>query len=118
MRHRRPLAALLALVAALNAGCATTLVMITPYDDRRPEQYRLLWVDAVVVGVATAVGAPLYATGEPGSTEESVGAGLLIGAGVWAAWTLVFGAMLRMPDRPRPRYRGALSPGALRRPSR
>lgn len=92
------------------------MIMITPYDDRRPEQYRLLWVDAVVMGAATAVGAPLYATGDAGSTEEAVGTGLLVGAGAWAMWTLMFLALLRMPDNPRPpsRYRGALSPGPLR----
>lgn len=101
---------LLAVVALAHTACATTAIMITPYDDRRPSQYQLLWADAAVVGAALAVGAPLYATGAPRSTEESVGAGLLLGAAAWATWNLLFLALLRMPDPPpRPsRYRGAL----------
>lgn len=103
-RFTRLAAALLALVAVANASCATTAIMVTDYDQRRPEQYRLLWVDAAVVGASLAVGAPLYGLSEPRSTEETVGAGLLVGAGVWAMWNLLFLSLLRMPDSPAPRY--------------
>ena len=103
-RPTRLAAALLALAAVANASCATTAIMVTDYDQRRPEQYRLLWVDAAVVGGALAVGAPLYGLSEPRSTEETVGAGLLMGASAWAIWNLIFLTLLRMPDSPAPRY--------------
>ncbi len=88
------------LLAMAAEGCATTAIMVTDYDQRRPEQYRLLWVDLAVVGVTSAVGGGLYGASEPSSVGERVGLGMLLGAAVWAGWTLIFSAMLRMPDRP------------------
>ncbi len=98
-RAARTLVIATVVFALLNASCATTMIMITPYRDRRPEQYRLLWVDGAVVAAAVGVGAPLYATSEPATTGERVGLGLLLGAAVWAGWTLILGAMLRMPGQ-------------------
>lgn len=98
-RAARTLVVATVVFALLNASCATSLIMITPYQDRRPEQYRLLWVDGAVVAAAVGIGAPLYATSDPETTGERVGLGLLLGAAVWAGWTLILGAMLRMPGQ-------------------
>jgi len=85
-------------LALANQSCAMTSIMFTDYRQRRDEQYRLLIVDAAVVGTALAVGAPLYALSDTGSTREDVGQGLLWGALGWAAYTLLMFAIIRMPD--------------------
>jgi Kef-type K+ transport system membrane component KefB len=99
-RPSRSAAALAVFLSAAmaNQSCAMTSIMLTDYRSRRDSQYQLLWVDAAVVGGALAVGTPLYALSNTGSTREDVGQGLLWGALGWAAWTVVWFALLRMPD--------------------
>lgn len=96
---RRVVVAVL-LLGLANTSCAATTIMVTDYERRTPSQYRLLWIDLAVVGVTTGVGAPLYALSDKDTVGERVGLGMLIGAGLWAAWTLFGIALLGMPGQP------------------
>jgi hypothetical protein len=99
---------LLAALALGNTSCAATIIMVTDYDKRRPQQYQWLYVDAGVVGTSLIAGGVLYAERRNLAAGSAPGLGLLAGAGIWTAYSLMFLSLLQMPKDP-----GGSSPPAI-----